>query len=114
MDDLAHHHPDARSVAANRHEELMHHIHSLELDLANARHEIRDLKEEADEFCRWMKLDSEKSAWFYLNQPELQSLVEGTRWIKTFRRAVAWVIGAAAGVVMAAQQLEIWWREHVK
>jgi hypothetical protein len=110
MDD-AHHN---QSIEANRHSELLHAIHTLEMELANARHEIADLKEEADQFCRWMKSDTEKSQWYYDNRMELVALVEGAKWIKTLRRAVAWIIGAAAGVVMAAQQLEIWWREHVK
>jgi hypothetical protein len=113
MDDLAKH-PEPRSVSAHRHDELMQHLHNLEMELATARHEIRDLKEEAEEFCTWMREDSEKSAWYYANREELVALVESAKWIKTFRRAVAWLIGAAAGVVMAAQQLEVWWREHVK
>jgi hypothetical protein len=113
MDDIARH-PESRSIAANRHDELMHHLHTLEMELAHARHEIADLKEEADQFCQWMKSDTEKSQWYYDNRMELVALVEGAKWIKTLRRAVAWAIGAAAGIVMAAQQLEIWWREHVK
>lgn len=111
--DNPHHHLNP-SVPAGRHEEVMHELHKLDVDLAHIRHEISDLKEEADRFCAWMQEDTIKSAWYYQNREELQGLVEGAKWVKTLRRAVAWVIGAVAGVVMAAQQMEIWWREHVK
>lgn len=111
MDNL---HTSNHSVSAVRHDEVMHELRQLDVDLAHIRHEIADLKEETDRFCAWMQEDSLKSAWYYDNREELRGLVESAKWVKTLRRAVAWVIGAAAGVIMAAQQMEIWWREHVR
>lgn len=86
----------------------------LELELQHALREIADVKEEADVFCDWMRRDSEKSQWYYDNREEIKTLVESTKWVKTLRRAVAWVIGAVAGTIMVVQQVELWVREHMR
>ena len=113
MADLIHAH-DNPSVSAGRHDELMAALHKLEMELAHALHEIDDLKEETSTFCDWMRRDSEKSQWYYDNREELRGLVESSKWVKTLRRAVAWLIGAVAGTVMVAQQIEVWVREHLR
>lgn len=102
------------SVLANRHHEVLEMLHRMDMRLAQIDREIEGLREEADRFCTWMQNDSEKSAWYYDNRSELVQLVESSRWVRATRKAVAWLIGAAAGALMAAQQLEIWLREHFK
>lgn len=113
MPDLiqAHENP---SVAADRHDELMRALHKLEMDLIHASKEIEDLKEEAGTFCEWMRKDSQNSQWYYENREELKQLVDSAKWVKTLRRAVAWLIGAVAGTIMVVQQVEIWLREHMQ
>ena len=83
-------------------------------EAAAQRAQATRMREEADRFCTWMQNDSEKSEWYYDNRSELVQLVESSRWVRATRKAVAWLIGAAAGALMAAQQLEIWLREHFK
>lgn len=112
MVELVHH--DNPSLPDNRHDEVMRELHKLELELAHAVREIDDLKEEATTFCDWMRRDSEKSQWYYDNRDELRGLVESSKWVKTLRRAVAWLIGAVAGTAMVAQQVEVWFREHLR
>lgn len=112
MAELAHH--DNPSLPANRHDEIMCELHKLELELQHALREIADVKEEADAFCDWMRRDSEKSQWYYDNREEIKTLVESAKWVKTLRRAVAWLIGAVAGTVMVVQQVELWVREHMR
>ena len=114
MADLIHPARENTSVPAGRHDELMAALHKLEMELAHALHEIDDLKEEVSTFCEWMRRDSEKSQWYYDNRDELRGLVESSKWVKTLRRAVAWLIGAVAGTVMVAQQIEVWVREHLR
>lgn len=112
MVELAHH--DNPSLPANRHDEIMRELHKLELELQHALREIADVKEEAGIFCDWMRRDSEKSQWYYDNRDEIKTLVESAKWVKTLRRAVAWLIGAVAGTVMVVQQVELWVREHMR
>lgn len=108
------HYPSGNpSVPDSRHDELMHAIHQLELEINHTSHELTELREYANHFGDWMRKDSQKSQWYYDNKSELQALVESAKWVKTLRRAVAWTIGAAAGTIVAAQQLEIWIREHL-
>ena len=107
-------HHDNPSLPANRHDEIMRELHKLELELQHALREIADVKEEADTFCDWMQRDTQRSQWYYDNREEIQQLVESAKWVKTLRRAVAWVIGAVAGTLMVAQQLENWYREHLR
>ena len=115
MSDLIHPHPpDNQSVPASRHDELMRAIHKLEMDVAHATHQIDELREDANHFGDWMRQDTENSRWYYNNRDELRQLVESAKWVKTFRRAVAWLIGAVAGAIMVAQQIEIWVREHIQ
>ena len=114
MADLIHPARENPSVPASRHDELMAALYKLEMELAHALHEIDDLKEEASTFCEWMRRDSEKSQWYYDNRDELRGLVESSKWVKTLRRAVAWLIGAVAGTIMVAQQIEVWVREHLR
>jgi len=114
MADLIHPARENQSVQASRHDELMAALHKLEMELAHALREIDDLKEEAITFCDWMRRDSEKSQWYYDNRDELRGLVESSKWVKTLRRAVAWLIGAVAGTIMVAQQIEVWVREHLQ
>ena len=114
MADLIHPARENPSVQASRHDELMAALHKLEMELAHALHEIDDLKEEASTSRDWMRRDSEKSQWYYDNRDELRGLVESSKWVKTLRRAVAWLIGAVAGTVMVAQQIEVWVREHLR
>lgn len=114
MADLIHPARENQSVQASRHDELMAALHKLEMELAHALHEIDDLKKEASTFCDWMRRDSEKSQWYYDNRDELRGLVESSKWVKTLRRAVAWLIGAVAGTIMVAQQIEVWVREHLQ
>ena len=114
MADLIHPARENPSVPASCHDELMAALHKLEMELAHALHEIDDLKEEAGAFCDWMRRDSEKSQWFYANRDELSGLVESSKWVKTLRRVVAWLIGAVAGTIIAAQQIEAWVREHLQ
>jgi hypothetical protein len=64
-------------------------------------HEIKDLKEEIANFCAWMQNDAQKSAWFYSAESDLRQLVESTRWIRTTKRVIAWIVGAAIGTIMA-------------
>ena len=114
MADLIHPARENPSVPASRHDELMAALHKLEMELAHALHEIDDLKEEASTFYDWMRRDSEKSQWYYDNRDELRGLVESSKWVKTLRRAVSWLIGAVAGTIMVAQQIEVWVREHLQ
>lgn len=107
-------HHDNPSVAAGRHDEVMRELHKMDMELAHAMREINDMREKADTFCDWMQQDAKKSQWYYENIEEIRQLVESARWVKTFRRAVAWVIGAVAGTAMAVQQLEIWVRDHIQ
>lgn len=111
MVDLVHH--DNPSVPATRHDEIMRELHKLELELQHALREIADVRKEADAFCDWMQRDAQKSQWYYDSREEIKALVESAKWVKTLRRAVAWVIGAVAGTIMVAQQIEIWVREHM-
>lgn len=115
MSDLIHaHQQDNPSVPASRHDELMRAVHKLEMELAHLTHEMGELREDASHFGDWMRRDTEKSQWYYDNREELRQLVESARWVKTFRRAVAWLIGAVAGAIMVTQQIEIWVREHMR
>ena len=114
MADLIHPARENQRVPASRHDELMAALHKLEMELDHALREIDDLKEEAITFCDWMRRDSEKSQWYYDNRDELRGLVESSKWVKTLRRAVAWLIGAVAGTIMVAQQIEVWVREHLQ
>ena len=115
MADLIHaHHEDNPSIPASRHDELMRAIHKLEMDVAHATHQIGELREDANHFGDWMRQDVQRSQWYYDNREELRQLVESAKWVKTFWRAVAWLIGAVAGAVMVAQQVEIWVREHIQ
>ena len=102
------------SVLANLHDELLSHLHRVEMDLANMNKEIITLRAEADTLIAWMRSDTEKSQWYYENRGELKAVVESSRWVKMTRRALAWLFGAIAGVVMAIQQIEIWVREHYR
>ena len=111
MSELPHH--DNPSLPANRHDEVMRAMHKLELELAHAMREISDIKDEADNFCEWMRKDAEKSQWYYDNRDELKQIVDSAKWVKTLRRAVAWLVGAVAGTIMVVQQIEIWVREHM-
>lgn len=115
MSDLIHaHQQDNPSVPASRHDELMRAVHKLEMELAHLTHTMGELREDANHFGDWMRRDSEKSQWYYDNREELRQLVESSKWIKTFRRAIAWLIGAVAGAIMVMQQIEIWVREHIQ
>lgn len=115
MSDLIHaHQQDNPSVPASRHDELMLAVHKLEMELAHLTHTMGELREDANHFDGWMRRDSEKSQWYYDNREELRQLVESSKWIKTFRRAIAWLIGAVAGAIMVMQQIEIWVREHIQ
>ena len=42
----------------------------------------------------------------------LSQLVESKRWVGASRRAILFVSGALAGLLMAWNALEIFWREH--
>lgn len=115
MSDLIHaHQQDNPSVPASRHDELMRAVHKLEMELAQLTHTMGELREDANHFGDWMRRDAEKSQWYYDNREELRQLVESAKWVKTFRRAIAWLIGAVAGAIMVAQQIEIWVREHIQ
>lgn len=115
MSDLIHSRADSNpSVPASRHDELMRTIHKLEMDVAHAAHQLDELREDANHFGDWMRRDAEKSQWYYDNREELRQLVESAKWVKTFRRVIAWLIGAVAGAIMVAQQIEIWVREHMR
>lgn len=115
MSDLIHaHQQDNPSVPASRHDELMLAVHKLEMELAHLTHTMGELREDTNHFGDWMRRDSEKSQWYYDNREVLRQIVESAKWVKTFRRAVAWLIGAVAGAVMVAQQVEIWVREHIQ
>ena len=102
----------------------MAHLRQLELQLAalsrelgdtrvHNEHEIADLKEEIERFCAWMQNDAQKSAWFYQAEADLRQLVESTRWVRTTKRIIAWIAGAAVGIIMAWNAVEIWVREHL-
>ena len=106
------------------HADAMAHLRQLELQLASLsrelgdtrvhnEHEIADIKEEIENFCAWMRNDSMKSAWFYQAEEDLRQLVESTRWVKTTKRLVVWTVGAAVGIIMAWNAVEIWVREHL-
>ena len=102
------------SVLANQHDELLSYLHRVEMDLANMNREIITLRAEADTLIAWMRSDTEKSQWYYENRDELKAVAESSRWVKMTRRALAWLFGAIAGVMMAIQQIEIWVREHYR
>ena len=106
------------------HIDAMAHLRQLELQLAalsrelgdtrvHNEHEIADLKEEIERFCAWMQNDAQKSAWFYQAEADLRQLVESTRWVRTTKRIIAWIAGAAVGIIMAWNAVEIWVREHL-
>ena len=65
------------------HADAMAHLRQLELQLASLSrelgdtrvhnaHEIADIKEEIDHFCKWMTNDAQKSAWFYQAEEDLR------------------------------------------
>ena len=106
------------------HSVAMAHLRQLELQLValsrelgdtrvHNEHEIKDLKEELANFCAWMQEDSKKSAWFYGAEADLRQLVESTRWMKTTQRIVIWVIGTAAGIIMAWNAAAVWIKENL-
>jgi phosphate uptake regulator len=106
------------------HTVAMAHLRQLELQLAalsrelgdtrvHNEHEIRDLKEELASFCAWMQDDSKKSAWFYEAEADLRQMVESTRWVRTTKRIVVWLVGAAVGTIMAWNAAAVWIKENL-
>lgn len=87
-------------------------IHELDLELKHVLREIEDIKEEAGTFCKWMREDSAKSAWYYSVQHDLEELIEAEKWIKSTKKVIAWLVGAAAGTLMIYQQVELWIKSH--
>lgn len=76
-------------------------------------HHIDELKNEVQELCTWTQIDSIKSAWLYESENELRQIVEGARWVKMTQKLVAWVVGAAAGTIMALSAVEVFIKEHL-
>lgn len=103
---------DNNCVPLSQHAELIAKIHELDLELKHVLREIEDIKEEAGTFCKWMREDSQKSAWYYSVQHDLEELIESARWVKNTKRVIAWTVGALAGVLMIYQQVEIWVKAH--
>ena len=102
----------------------MAHLRQLELQLAalsrelgdtrvHNEHEIADLKEEIERFCAWMQNDAQKSAWFYQAEADLRQLVESTRWVRTTKQIIAWIAGAAVGIIMAWNAAVVWVKENL-
>lgn len=76
-------------------------------------HEIEDLKDEVDNFCKWMQADTKRSAWFYQAEREIRQIVESARWVKTTRKIVVWLMGTVLGTLMAISTIEIFLRDHM-
>lgn len=95
---------------ANQHGEL-----SRELSASRSilEHEIEDLKDEVEGFCRWKEDHLARAAWFYQAEPDIRQLVESTRWVKTTQKFIAWIVGAILGTLMAVSTLEIFIRDHL-
>lgn len=117
MGDLEdHHRQDPADVMAYlRQLEGQHSALSRELGDAKTHmeHHIDELKNQVQELCAWTQIDSIKSAWLYESETELKQIVEGTRWVKTTNKLVAWVVGAVAGTIMALSAVEVFIKEHL-
>ena len=76
-------------------------------------HEIADLKREVESFCTWRQDHVERASWFYEAEPDIRQIVESTRWLKTSRKILAWILCSFLGAVMAYSTIEIFIRDHM-
>jgi hypothetical protein len=88
--------------------------HELAIQLAALRQEVTDLHEHCHAARDWIRVDAERSRWFYSVEHELKELVESTQYLKRSRRIVAWFVGATMGALMFWESVVVWLREHVK
>ena len=76
-------------------------------------HEIAELKREVEGFCTWRQDHVDRASWFYEAEPDIRQIVESTRWLKTSRKILAWILGSFLGAIMAYSTIEIFIRDHV-
>lgn len=95
---------------AGQHGELSR---ELSASKSHLEHEIEDLKDEVENFCKWMQAETKRSAWFYQAQPQIKQLVDSAIWVKTTRKFLAWIVGAILGTIMAISTVEIFVRDHL-
>jgi len=88
--------------------------HEMAIQIAALRQELSDLHEHCRAAREWMRLDEDRSRWFYAVEHDLRELVESTRYLKRSRRIVGWLIGAMMGAIMFWETVVVWVREHVK
>ena len=55
----------------------------------------------------------DRASWFYEAEPDIRQIVESTRWLKTARKILAWMLGSFLGAIMAYSTIEIFIRDHV-
>lgn len=77
-------------------------------------HDIEDLKHEVEEFCTWRQAHVDRASWFYEAEPDIRQIVESTRWLKTSRKILAWILGSCLGAIMAYSTIEIFIRDHLR
>ena len=77
-------------------------------------HDIEDLKHEVEEFCTWRQAHVDRASWFYEAEPDIRQIVESTRWLKTSRKILAWILGSCRGAIMAYSTIEIFIRDHLR
>ena len=95
---------------AGQHGELAREVAASRVHLE---HEIEDLKDEVEQFCKWMQADSKRSAWFYQAQPQIKQIVDSALWVKATQKLIAWIVGVLLGTIMAISTIEVFIRDHM-
>ena len=76
-------------------------------------HDIEELEREVEGFCTWRQAHVDRASWFYEAEPDIRQIVESTRWLKTARKILAWIMGAVLGTILAISTIEVFIREHM-